>query len=389
MTGSDVVNGFGVVNGSDVMIGADRVAGSDVVIERRGALGLITLNRPRALNALTHGMVLEIRAALDIWAGDDAVRTVALRGAGEKAFCAGGDIVGLHREATSGDGRGAAAFWRDEYRLNSALARYPKPVVALMHGIVLGGGVGLSAHVSHRVVTATTRIGMPETGIGFIPDVGGTWLLSRAPGELGTHLALTAGSVGAGDALALGLADAYVPAERFDALLTALETERADVAIARLSDAAPGAPLLAQRPWIDAAYAGNDPLAILTRLERSAEPAAREAAVAIRAKSPTSVAVTLGALRAARGMPDLEHALAAEFRLALRALLAPDFAEGVRAQVIDKDRAPRWSPPRLEQLDPGAAARAAAPLTASERERFGVEEWTPAVGEPMEQEAAR
>ena len=351
---------------------------ADVVIERHGALGLITLNRPRALNALTHPMVLEIRAALHGWADDDAVRTVLLRGAGEKAFCAGGDIVCLYRDATDGDGRVAAAFWRDEYRLNALLASYPKPIVALMHGIVLGGGVGLSAHASHRIVTSTTRIGMPETGIGFIPDVGGTWLLSRAPGELGTHLALTAGHVGAGDALALGLADAFVPAERFDELLLALESERADVAIARLSDAAPPAPLLAQRAWIDAAYAGGDPLAIAERLEASTEPDAREAAVAIRATSPSAVAVTLLALRAARRMPDLEHALAAEFRLALRALTAPDFAEGVRARVIDKDRAPRWSPARLELLDPAAVAVAAAPLTDAECERFGVDEWVAA-----------
>ncbi|WP_168914823.1 enoyl-CoA hydratase/isomerase family protein [Microcella flavibacter] len=350
----------------------------EVLIERRGALGLIALNRPRALNALTHDMVLEIRAALDVWAGHDEVRTVALRGAGEKAFCAGGDIVGLHREATSGDGRAAAAFWRDEYRLNALIASYPKPIVALMHGIVLGGGVGLSAHASHRVVTASTRIGMPETGIGFIPDVGGTWLLSRAPGELGTHLALTAGSVGAGDALALGLADAYLEADRLDALVAALESERADAAVARLSGPAPAAPLLAEQPWIDAAYAGDDPLRVLERLDAAPEPAAQEAAAAIRAKSPTSVGVTLAALRAARGMPDLEHALAAEFRLALRALLAPDFAEGVRAQVIDKDRAPRWSPPTLQSLDPAAAQAAAAPLTAAERERFAVEEWVAA-----------
>ena len=370
------------------MSGAD-LDGTGVQVERRGALGLITLDRPRKLNALTHTMVLEIRAALDVWAVDDAVRTVLLRGVGEKAFCAGGDIVGLHRDATRGDGRAAAAFWRDEYRLNALIARYPKPIVALMHGIVLGGGVGLSAHASHRVVTATTRIGMPETGIGFIPDVGGTWLLSLAPGELGTHLALTGGTVGAGDALALGLADAYVPAERFDDIVLSLESERADVAIARLSDAAPSAPLLAQQPWIDVAYAGDDPVAIVARLEALAEPDAREAAAAILRSSPSAVAVTLDALRAARGMPDLEHALAAEFRLALRALVAPDFAEGVRAQVIDKDRAPRWSPARLELLDPAAVAGAAAPLTDAERERFGVEEWTPLESESRGRVVAR
>lgn len=368
------MSGAGVAAGADT----DVVTGAGVRVERRGALGLITLDRPRALNALTHGMVLEIRAALDAWAADDAVRTVALRGAGDRAFCAGGDIVGLHRDATSGDGRAAAIFWRDEYRLNALIARYPKPVVALMHGIVLGGGVGLSAHASHRVVIASTRIGMPETGIGFIPDVGGTWLLSRAPGELGTHLALTAGSVGASDALALGLADAYLEAEQLDALVSALETERADAAIARLSGPAPAAPLLDEQHWIDAAYAGHDPLTVLARLETSSEPAAREAAASIRAKSPTSVAVTLGALRSAAGMPDLEHALAAEFRLALRALLAPDFAEGVRAQVIDKDRAPRWSPPTLEQVDPAVARAAAAPLTEAERARFAVDEWVAA-----------
>lgn len=351
----------------------------ELLVEVRGRLGLLTLNRPAALNALTHGMVVMMRAALDEWAARDDIVAVAVVGAGERGLCAGGDIVALYRDATSDGGAASAAFWSDEYRLNAAIARYPKPYVALMHGIVLGGGVGISAHGSHRIVTERSRIGMPETGIGFLPDVGGTWLLSHAPGELGTHLALTGSMVGAGDAILLGLADRFVPSEHLPALLAALEhadgAPDVDAAIDRFAGPAPEAPLLAERAWIDAAYAGDEATVMIERMRASGIDAAIAAADAIAAKSPTGVAVTLAALRRSARAGSLEAALALEFRAALRSLAAPDFAEGVRAQVIDKDRSPRWSPATLAEVDADRVDAYFGPLAAEERERFRTTEW--------------
>ena len=200
----------------------------EVVFDRRGHVGSITLNRPRAINALTHSMAGLIRAQLDRWANDDDVKTIVLTGSGERGLCAGGDIVSLYRDAESGDGSASRAFWRDEYELNAFIARYPKPYVAIMDGIVLGGGIGISAHASHRIVTERSKLGLPETGIGFIPDVGASWLLTRSPGELGTYLALSASTVRAGDAIAIGLADSYVPSERLPMLIRDLEQVDAD-----------------------------------------------------------------------------------------------------------------------------------------------------------------
>ena len=190
----------------------------DVLVYRRGHLGHLVLNRPKSINALTHSMVITIAAALEKWESDDSVATVLISGAGDRGLCAGGDIIAIYTDAIGTDekvgGAASASFWADEYALNAHIARYSKPYVAFMDGVVLGGGVGVSAHGSFRVVTERTRLGMPETGIGFVPDVGGTFLLSRAPGELGTHLALTAGSVTGADAIALGLADHFVTSDR-------------------------------------------------------------------------------------------------------------------------------------------------------------------------------
>lgn len=349
----------------------------EVLFAHDGRLGLITLNRPAALNALTHGMVTEIQAQLDEWAVDGTVSTVAIMGAGERGLCAGGDIVALYRDATSGGGASSAAFWSDEYRLNATIAAYPKPYVALMDGVVLGGGIGLSAHGSHRVVTERSRLGMPETGIGFIPDVGGTWLLSRAPGELGTHLALSGAMVGAGDAIALGLADAYVPSDHRDALLTSLRETDADSALAEHAQSAPASPLVQRQSELDAAYAGNDVSAIIGRMRASAHEDDRTVAEVIAARSPLALSVTLEALRRAAAYESLEDALRVEFRLACRSLRWPDFAEGVRAQVIDKDRSPTWNPVSLNDVDAHAVLRAFAPLDELERAALATTEWSP------------
>lgn len=350
-------------------------------VEIRGHLGLITLNRPAALNALTHEMVIGIRDALRTWAGDDSIRVVAIRGAGDRAFCAGGDIVAMRARVVDGDVAAAAGFFFDEYRLNSLVARYPKPYVALMDGIVLGGGVGVSAHGSHRVVTERTRIGMPETGIGFTPDVGGSWLLSRGPGELGTHLALTGAMVNGADAIAVGLADVMVGSDRLDELLDALErcTEAADVdaVIASLAEPAGEATLAEHAAALDAVYGGDDAAVIFDRMRASDDPVVQEAARGLAGRSPTSLAVTLAALRRAARLASLDEALAQEFRVVVRLLDEPDFAEGVRAQLVDKDRQPRWVPPTLDDVDPDRVASFFAPLTDAERARFDTPDWSP------------
>jgi len=322
----------------------------EVLIRRQGRLGHIVLNRPKAINALTHGMVREILAVLAGWEHDDGVATVLLTGSGERGLCAGGDVVAIYRDALAG-GSATADFWADEYTLNARIARYPKPYVALMDGLVLGGGVGLSAHGSLRVVTERTRIGMPEVGIGFVPDVGGTWLLSRAPGELGTHLALTAGQASGPDAIALGLASHFVPSDRLPALAAALADEPADAAVRRFAAEVPPSPLAAQRDWIDECYAADSVEEILRRLQSHPAPAAREAAEAVQAKSPTALKVTLASLRRARALGSLEEALDQEYRVSLHCLAGAEFPEGVRAQLVDKDRNPRWEPPVLEQVD--------------------------------------
>jgi enoyl-CoA hydratase len=342
----------------------------EVLVRVTGYAGIITLNRPRAINALTHGMITVVHAALDAWADDDLVHHVVITGAGERGLCAGGDIVSLYRDATQGDGSDAAAFWADEYRLNRRIARYPKPYVAIQDGIVLGGGIGVSAHGSHRVVTERSKLGLPETGIGFVPDVGASWLLSRAPGELGAYLALTAETVQAGDAIAVGLADAYVPSDRVADLLTALEADDADLdvgqVIARFAQAPPTATLPGRRSWIDEAFASGDVADIVDRLAASDDKGAQAAGDAIATKSPTALAVALESVRRARALGSLEEALDQEYRVSLRTLRTPDFVEGVRAQVIDKDRDPAWQPSGLRDVAPAAVKAFFEPLGAAE-----------------------
>jgi enoyl-CoA hydratase len=321
----------------------------EVLFSRDGHLAHIVLNRPKAMNALTHGMAIGITGALEAWANDDAIRAVVVSGAGDRALCAGGDIVSLYRDILDG-GAGAARFWADEYDLNARIAEYPKPYVAIMDGVVLGGGVGISAHGSDRVVTERTKIGMPEVGIGFVPDVGGTWLLSRAPGELGTHAGLTGGTFGGADALALGLADYYVESDRLPELVEALGSMSVADAMLRFTTDAPPSTIAGSRSWIDECYASDDAAEILDRLEASSNEDARATAAIIRTKSPTAVAVTLESLRRARRLGSLEEALDQEYRVSVRFAVGTEMPEGIRAQVIDKDRSPRWNPATLPEI---------------------------------------
>lgn len=320
---------------------------AEVLFERRGRLGVVTLNRPNAVNALTAGMASAMLEQLTLWADDDAVAAVLVRGAGDRGLCAGGDIVAIYRDMLDG-GDATAGFWAEEYRLNLLISEYPKPYVAFMDGLVLGGGVGISAHGSVRIVTERTRMGMPETTIGFVPDVGGTLLLSRSPGESGTHAALTGAHLSGADALFLGLADHFVPSASLPALAEALENEPADAAVARFAGEAPSSVLAAQQEWIDACYSSDDAEDILRRL-RAAGGEAADAADTIETKSPTAVKVALASLRRAAGL-SLEEALEQEYRVGLRFLAGPDFREGIRAQVVDKDRDPHWQPASLAEV---------------------------------------
>lgn len=333
--------------------------GNEVLFGKRGHLGIITLNRPKAVNALNAGMVAAMLEQLTAWADDDGVATVLVHGAGERGLCAGGDVVAIYRDMLGG-GTDTADFWQAEYQLNSLIARYPKPYVALMDGLVLGGGVGISAHGSVRVVTERTRTGMPETTIGFVPDVGGTWLLARSPGESGTHAALTGAHLTGADALFLGLADHFVPSGSLPELAAALEHESAEAAVVRFAQDPPSSGLEAQRDWIDSAYAGADVEDIVRRL-RTVGGEAAGAATTIEAKSPTAVKVTLESIRRAKGLT-LDEALAQEYRVGLRFLAAPDFREGIRAQVVDKDRNPHWKPATLHEVNAADVERFFAPL---------------------------
>ncbi|MER6240705.1 enoyl-CoA hydratase/isomerase family protein [Streptomyces clavifer] len=336
-----------------------------VLLHTEGRILHITLNRPRALNALTHTMVRRIDEALSAARDDDAVTAVLISGAGDRGLCAGGDIRSIYEDARAG--RSASLdFWRDEYRLNARIARFPKPYVALMDGIVMGGGVGVSAHGDVRVVTERSRVAMPETGIGFVPDVGGTRLLAAAPGELGTHLALTGQAVNAADALVCGLADHFVPSKRLTDLTTALSRSATPAEVTdtvlQYTDTPPEGELVSQRPWIDDCYAADTLGEIIERLMDSGIPAAKETAETLRTKSPTALVVTLAAVRRAKRLGSLEEALDQEFRVSCRAFTGPDLVEGVRARIIDKDRNPRWNPALPGDVTDADVARHFEPL---------------------------
>jgi len=332
-----------------VSAGAAEVTEAEVIVDKRDGLGLLTLNRPKAINALNHSMVHQLAAALEDWATDDEVRAVVLTGAGERGLCAGGDIVSIYHDAQDG-GDGSREFWRDEYVLNAAIAGYPKPYVAIMDGIVMGGGVGVSAHGSVRIVTERSMIGMPEAGIGFVLDVGGTYLLSRAPGELGTHIALTTARLTAGDAIACGLADHFIPSGRVPAFLAALAAGPLERALEEFTEPAPESALLAQKGWIGDAYSADTVEEIVSRLRDSGIPTAADAAEQVLAKSPTAAKVTLRSLRRSRDLGSLEEVLNQEYRVSSACLDSHDLVEGIRAQVVEKDRNPAWSPATLEEV---------------------------------------
>ena len=320
---------------------------TDEVLTRvDGSVGLITLNRPKAINSLNQQMVDALRTVLTRWDDDDAVRAVVLAGAGERGLCAGGDVVAVYHSAR-GDGVEARRFWRDEYLLNAQIGRFGKPYVALMDGIVMGGGVGVSAHANIRVVTDTSKIAMPEVGIGFIPDVGGAFLLSRAPGGLGLHAALTGAPFSGADAIAMGFADHYMPHSDLEAFARATVADGVESALAQHAIEPPPSSLAAQRRWIDECYAGDTVEDIVAALRGHDAGPANDAANLIATRSPIALSVTLEAVRRAAKLETLEDVLIQDYRVSSASLRSHDLVEGIRAQLIDKDRNPKWSPATL------------------------------------------
>jgi len=328
----------------------------DLIVGREGCAGIIRLNRPKAINAMTLEMSLGIDAALDLFEADPQVAVVVLEGAGERGLCAGGDIRGLYESSRQGGDLGAR-FWRQEYIMNARIAKYPKPYVAFMDGLVMGGGVGLSAHASHRVVTDRTKLAMPEVGLGFFPDVGGTYLLSRSPGEIGTYFGLTGQTMNGSDAVHARFADAVVPAAKLPDLREALTKVRAGASAAEVyrlingfatGDAA--GPVALRQAMIDALFCFDRMEDIVAALTRDGSDFAQSALKTLGEKSPRGMVVTLKLLRLARKAATLEECLVREYRAALEVFRSDDFREGVRAAVIDKDRNPKWSPPRIEDV---------------------------------------
>jgi enoyl-CoA hydratase len=337
----------------------------DIEFERRGAAGVVTLNRPQALNAVTHDMVRALRHSLEEWADDPGITRVVIMAAGGRAFSAGGDIRALTDLGRAGKIDEAVQFWRDEYPLNAYIKNYRKPYVALIDGIVMGGGVGISIHGSHRVAGDRFQFAMPEVGIGFFPDVGATWFLPRMPGELGTYCALTGERFNAADACASGVATHRVPTARFPDLLEGLYgSVSVDAVLAAFAEPAEEGPIAARRVAIDRRFAGDSVQKILTALDNeTGEHAewARKTAAAIRTKSPLSLKLALAQVRRGKGW-DFETCMQAEFRIVSRVIRGHDFYEGVRAVIVDKDNTPRWQPARLNDVPASEVERYFAPL---------------------------
>jgi enoyl-CoA hydratase len=353
---------------------AAQVSGAepDLIARREGSAGIIRLNRPKTINAVTLEMFRDVDKALDVFESDPEVSVIVLEGAGERGLCAGGDIRALW-ESSKVKGDLGKILWREEYILNARIAKFPKPYVAFMDGIVMGGGVGLSAHGRHRVVTERTKLAMPEVGLGFFPDVGGTWLLSRSLGEIGTYFGLTGQTMNGPDAIYARFADAVVPSSKLAALREALLNLRAGVNSADVKAAIDGfatgersGPVAALQPRIDAWFAHDRMQDIVAALQRDGSELAQATLKTLNEKSPRGMVVALKLLRLARASSSLEECLVREYRAALEVFASDDFREGVRAAVIDKDRNPRWSPPWIEDVTPELVAPYFAEIGADE-----------------------
>jgi enoyl-CoA hydratase len=348
------------------------IADGDLIARREGAAGIIRLNRPKAINAVTLEMFHDVDRALDAFEADPEVAVIVLEGAGERGLCAGGDIRALW-ESSKVKGDLGKILWRDEYILNARIKKFPKPYVAFMDGIVMGGGVGLSAHARHRVVTDKTKLAMPEVGLGFFPDVGGTYLLSRSPGEIGTYFGLTGTTMNGPDAVYAKFADAVVPSAKLPALREALtkvapRTNSAEIdrLIASFATGETAGPVAAMQARIDGWFARGRMEDIVAALRDDGSELAQSTLKTLGEKSPRGMVVTLKLLRLARATETLEECLVREYRAALEVFASDDFREGVRAAVIDKDRNPKWQPDRIEDVTPEMVAPYFAEIGANE-----------------------
>lgn len=338
----------------------------EILFGRNGGLATVLLNRPKALNALTHEMCVALHARLKEWRDDDSVRAVLVQGAGDRAFCAGGDIRKLYDEGQSG-GRYPYDFYHDEYRLNADIHHFPKPWISLLDGIVMGGGCGVSIPGSHRVATERVTFAMPETGIGLFPDVGGSFFLSRAPGRVGLWLALTGARLKAADSLHAGVADAFVASDRQDELVAALAEAAinshadATAVIAQIAGDPGPSDLAARRGQLDRLFSGDGVAAILDALDADGDEWATKQASIMRTKSPTSLRIAYRQVRDGASR-DFHDCMQMEWRMVNRVIAGHDFYEGTRATVIDKDQKPQWQPPTLADVDDATVEGYFAPL---------------------------
>jgi len=340
---------------------------AEFVIRVEGRCGRVTLNRPEALNALSAPMMAALDGALIAWAGDGAVDLVVIDAAGPRAFCSGGDIAELYARGVAREFEFGRQFWRDEYRMNARIAAYPKPVVTLMQGFTMGGGVGVGCHASHRIVAESSQIAMPECGIGLVPDIGGSYLLAQGPGRLGEYLGTTGTRMGPGDAIYAGFADHFVPEGDWPDLKAALEAKGIG-ALPGFTRDAPEGRLPALQADIDRHFSGKTLADILRSLKTDDGAFAQSALKALGRASPLAASAAVEMQHRLGDHGTLLQALALEYRYTSRAQDQGDFLEGIRATIIDKDRNPKWLHPEIDAVPALAVAKMLAPL--------GAEEWT-------------
>lgn len=322
----------------------------DIHIRNIGKTGRITLTRPQALNAMTYEMCMSIGEALDTWGNDDNVSMIVIDAEGSKSFCAGGDIADLYKTGKAGDFAYGQKFWADEYRINAKIKNYSKPYVAIMDGIVMGGGVGISAHGSHRIVTENTLFAMPECGIGLVPDVGGNYFLSRAQGSIGEYLGTTGARLKASDCIYAGIADAFVPEDELPQLIEQLEKTGETACIEAFTRECIPGELAINQKTINTHFSKSNAVEIIKSLEADGDDWELNAAKLMRRNCPLSVACAVEIVREARKAQTIEDILKLEYRFTHRSMEHGDFIEGIRAQIIDKDRTPNWNPSTLEEL---------------------------------------
>ena len=325
-----------------------------VIARRDGRVARLVLNRPQALNALDLPMIRALTRALEQWRDEPHVHAVVIEGAGERAFCVGGDVRALRQYELDGEHHRAEQFFREEYELNLMIATYPKPYIALIDGICMGGGIGVLVHAPYRVATEHAAFAMPETAIGFFPDIGATYFLPRLPGEIGTYLGLTGLRMQGADAVHAGLATHFTRREDLPMLSQALADE-GPAALGRHGTPLPAFSLSPHRAAIDHCFGADSVPGIVHRLEAAGDEWAMKALATLRAVSPSALCWTLAAIRRGAALT-LPQCQAAELALTRTTMRHPDFAEGVRAMVVDKDRKQRWQPARIEEVDPAAIA---------------------------------